>query len=154
MEFSFESIDKSKTYKQKSLFSQQSKHLEEDNNDCQQSHQGDQDLSHNCSLDGYNASIQNIKGQETIRQLQIELPISDQRNSVREAFSCSLTNSKRKNSKLDLSSNYGSQQIIKNKEYSEIDPQEMSFIKENIVNQEVTNIKTNSTQYNKLTLTH
>ncbi|KAL4463279.1 hypothetical protein ABPG74_007280 [Tetrahymena malaccensis] len=147
-----------------------SKHLEEDNNDCQQSyndkidrscqrylfeikrqqleqgHQGDQDVSDTSSFDGYNVSIQDIKGQETIRQLQTELPISEKRNSGGEIFPCSLTNSKRINSKVDMSSNYGSQQIIKNKEDGEIDPQEISFFRENIENQEATNTKCNSMQ--------
>ncbi|KAL4495238.1 hypothetical protein ABPG73_022283 [Tetrahymena malaccensis] len=170
MDVSFESVNKSKTQKQKSIFSQHSKHLEEDNNDCQQSyndkidrscqrylfeikrqqleqgHQGDQDVSDTSSFDGYNVSIQDIKGQETIRQLQTELPISEKRNSGGEIFPCSLTNSKRINSKVDMSSNYGSQQIIKNKEDGEIDPQEISFFRENIENQEATNTKCNSMQ--------
>ncbi|EWS76070.1 cation channel family protein (macronuclear) [Tetrahymena thermophila SB210] len=150
-----------------------SKHLEQDNDDCSQSyneridrscqrylfeikqhqleqgHQGDQDVSDTNSLDGYSVSIQNIKGEETNRQLQTELPISDQRSSVieaREAFPCSLSYSKKINSKLDMSSNSGSSQIIKNKEYGEIDPQEMSFFRENIQNQDATNTKIKKTE--------
>ncbi|KAL4482517.1 hypothetical protein ABPG72_001493 [Tetrahymena utriculariae] len=169
MNTSFESSNKSKIRKQKSIFSQQSRQLEEDNSDCQQScedkidrscqrylfeikpyqfeqgHQGDQDISDNGSLADQNVIIQNFKAQQTQNQLKIEIPILNEKNNIRQAVPLSKNHSKMQLiSKLDMSYNNESSSNIQNKEQGQNAPQEMISPQQNPMNQETPKIKSDS----------
>ncbi|KAL4495237.1 hypothetical protein ABPG73_022282 [Tetrahymena malaccensis] len=169
MNTSFESSKKGKIRKQKSIFSQQSRQLEDDNSDCQQScedkidrscqrylfeikpyqleqgHQGDQDISDNGSVVDQNVTIQNIKEQQIQNQLKIEIPILNEKNDVIQTAPFSKNNSNiQQISKFDMSFNNESSSIIQNKEPLQSTSQQNTFHQQSLMNQKTPKIKTDS----------
>ncbi|EWS76069.1 cation channel family protein, putative (macronuclear) [Tetrahymena thermophila SB210] len=173
MNTSFESNKKGKFRKQKSIFSQQSRQLEDDNSDCQQScdskidrscqrylfeiksyqleqgHQGDQDISDNGSVADQNVLIQINQGQQIQNQLKQEIPTINQKINISEAIPFSQDQSKKLMvSKLDMSFNNQPSLIEQNKEQNT--PQEILFHELNTKDQEIPNDKTDKYQAQRL----